>query len=213
MTFALKPLPYQPDALEPVMSSRTVSIHHGRHQAGYVAKLNDLVADGPLARAELTSIVRASSTKPRQSAIFNSAAQVFNHEFFWDGLSPEPVAPPDSILQAINASFQSLDTFRRRFCEVATAHFGSGWIWLVADGQRLDVIATHDAETPINGSTFPLFACDVWEHAYYLDYENMRGDYVGAVVDRLINWQQIARRLDQARTVARELQQARRRQA
>jgi superoxide dismutase, Fe-Mn family len=199
MTFKLKPLPFEYDALSPAMSRRTLELHHKAHHGGYVDKLNELVGDGPLARADLASVVRAAAKKPKQVDIYNNAAQVWNHDFFWDGLAPtEKSEPSDTVRQAIVATFESMDNFKRRFLDVATGHFGSGWAWLVASDGRLDIVDTHDADSPLITDAHPLWTCDLWEHAYYVDYQNRRAEYVSAVLDKLINWRQVADRLAEA---------------
>ena len=201
MAFVLKPLPFARDALEPVMSRHTLEMHHGRHHAGYVDKLNELVGDGPLARADLESVVRAAAKKPTQQAIFNNAAQVWNHDFFWNSLAPKDESKPsDAVTEAIRASFESRDNFKQRFLECATGHFGSGWAWLVAEDGKLNIVATHDADSPLTTDAYPLLTCDVWEHAYYLDYQNRRADYVQAVLDKLINWEHVGRRLEESKS-------------
>lgn len=196
MPFTLKPLPFDSDALAPVMSRQTLEFHHGKHHGGYVAKLNELVGDGPLARADLASVVRASAKKPAQLALYNNAAQVWNHEFFWEGLEPKGGgAPPESIKQRLIETFQSLENFRDRFLDVATGHFGSGWAWLIVNNGQLDIVATHDADSPLTTDAQPLWTCDLWEHAYYLDYQNRRAEYVRAILDKLLNWNEVGRRL------------------
>lgn len=198
MSFILKPLPYDAGALEPIMSARTLELHHGKHHAGYVAKLNQLVAGSSLEDADLESIVRATAVRPKQHTTYTNAAQVWNHDFFWSSLAPGGAAPPESVRQRIVANFQSMENFSQRFLDVAARHFGSGWVWLVLNGGKLEIVATHDADSPLTMNVFPLMTCDVWEHAYYLDYQNRRADYVKAVLDKLVNWRHVAMQLAEA---------------
>ena len=198
MAFELQQLPYARDALEPVMSARTLELHHGKHHAAYVHKLNELIAKTAYVDDDLESIVRATAeaTDKQQRAIFNSAAQVWNHNFFWESVSPHGGGdPPQPVARTLNDAFQSYENFRDRFVQVAAEQFGSGWAWLVVDDGRLELISTTAAETPIAHGIHPLCTIDVWEHAYYLDYQNQRPRYVRAVIETHLNWQLIGKRL------------------
>ena len=186
----LPPLPWAEGALAPVISANTISFHYGKHHQGYVTNLNKLTAGTPLADQSLAQIVRATAGKADQAAIFNNAAQVWNHTFYWQSLKPGGGGEPPAALKAkMEASFGSVAACREELTKAATSQFGSGWAWLVADGDALKVVKTGNAETPLTGAMRPLVTIDVWEHAYYLDYQNRRADYVAAVLDKLINWE------------------------
>ena len=196
--FTLKALPYPEGALAPVISERTVRIHHGKHQAGYAAKLNQLIHDTHHAHDDLEIIMFHTKSEKKEQSIYNNAAQLWNHEFFWQSLTPEPAEKPSQfIADRLSNVFGSVDAFRTRVVEVAAQHFGSGWVWLSASrGGELNVDSTHDADNPLLWGAHPLFVCDLWEHAYYLDYQQDRSRFVQAVVDRLVNWRQIQSRLE-----------------
>jgi Fe-Mn family superoxide dismutase len=180
----LPPLPYAPDALEPHMSAETLEYHHGKHHKAYVEKLNKLIAGTRYEPMALEEIVRES-----QDEIFNNAAQAWNHTFFWNCLSPDAARKPEGRLaQAIDARFGSFDAFKDKFSSIATELFGSGWAWLVRDqAGGLSIEATSNADTPIARSNKPLLTCDVWEHAYYIDYRNARPDFLKAYWN-VVNW-------------------------
>ena len=186
----LPPLPWADSALAPVISANTIGFHYGKHHQGYVTNLNKLIAGTPLADQELAQIVRTTAGKAEQAAIFNNAAQVWNHTFYWQSLRPNGGGEPPAALKAkLEASFGSVAACRKELTTAATSQFGSGWAWLVADGDALKVVKTGNAETPLTGAMRPLVTIDVWEHAYYLDYQNRRADYVAAVLDKLVNWE------------------------
>ena len=186
----LPPLPWADSALAPVISANTIGFHYGKHHQGYVTNLNKLTAGTPLADQSLEQIVRATAGKADQAAIFNNAAQLWNHTFYWQSLKPGGGGEPPAALKAkIEASFGSVAACRKELTTAATSQFGSGWAWLVADGDALKVVKTGNAETPLTGAMRPLVTIDVWEHAYYLDYQNRRADYVAAVLDKLVNWE------------------------
>ena len=186
----LPPLPWADSALAPVISANTIGFHYGKHHQGYVTNLNKLTAGTPMADQSLEQIVRATAGKADQAAIFNNAAQVWNHTFYWQSLKPGGGGEPPAALKAkIEASFGSVAACRKELTTAATSQFGSGWAWLVADGDALKVVKTGSAETPLTGAMRPLVTIDVWEHAYYLDYQNRRADYVAAVLDKLVNWE------------------------
>jgi superoxide dismutase, Fe-Mn family len=195
-SFALPKLPYEENALEPVISARTLSFHHGKHHAGYVAKLNELVEGSPYAGRPLDEVVKRSAADPTVKKLFNNAAQAWNHDFYWRSMRPRGGGTPGgALLEAIGRDFGGLSEFRATFAKAAAGEFGSGWPWLVAgkDG-KLKIAATDDADTPIVRGETPLLTIDVWEHAYYLDYQNRRVDHVNAVIDRLLDWQFAASR-------------------
>ncbi len=185
MAIELPALPYQSDALAPHISQETLSFHHGKHHAGYVAKLNAAIeADGALAGKSLEELVRTT-----KGGVFNNAAQIWNHTFYWNSLSPKGGGEPTgAIAAAIDKSFGSFADFKAQFTQVAGGHFGSGWAWLVKDGDKLAVVDTHDAGCPLTEGKKPILTCDVWEHAYYIDYRNARPDYINAWWN-LVNWE------------------------
>ena len=185
----LPPLPYPENALDPVISPRTVGLHYGKHNKGYVDTLNKLVAGTDLADLSLEALIAATAGKAEKAAVFNNAAQAWNHTFYWRSLRPNGGGePPAALKQKIEAAFGSLDACKTALATAATAQFGSGWAWLIQDAGTLKVIKTGNAGTPLTKDVKPLLAIDVWEHAYYLDYQNRRADHVNAVLDKLINW-------------------------
>ncbi len=180
----LPPLPWAADALEPHISQETVEYHYGKHHAAYVDKLNGLVTDTEYADTPLEQLVKTAT-----GALFNNAAQDWNHTFYWNCLSPDGGGDPEwDIAEAIVRDFSSFDAFRKRFTETAAGHFGSGWAWLVYQPNgRLEVLGTDNADTPLRAAATPLLTCDVWEHAYYIDYRNRRPDYIQAFW-KCVNW-------------------------
>ena len=189
MTHELPALPYAENALEPHISAETLRFHHGKHHATYVANLNKLIAGTKLADLPLEEIVRESD-----GGVFNNAAQVFNHTFYWNCLSPSGGGTPaGDLAAAIDAAFGSFDAFREKFSQTAVTTFGSGWAWLVknADGS-LGLLSTSNAGTPLTTGQTPLLTCDVWEHAYYIDYRNARPSYVEKFWE-LVNWEFVAK--------------------
>jgi Fe-Mn family superoxide dismutase len=185
----LAPLPYADNALGPVISAKTISFHYGKHHKGYVDNLNKLVAGTKFAEMTLEKIIAATAGKAGKAAIFNNAAQAWNHTFYWHSLRPKGGGePPAALKKKIEADFGSLDAFKKELAAAATTQFGSGWAWLVLDGKKLKVAKTGNADSPLTKGMKPLLNIDVWEHAYYLDYQNRRADYVNAVLDKLINW-------------------------
>jgi Fe-Mn family superoxide dismutase len=183
------PLPYAENALEPVISAKTLSFHYGKHHKGYVDNCNKLIQGTPYAKMSLEQIMLATADKADQIAIFNNAAQSWNHTFFWQSLRPVSDAKiPDTMKGLIEKSFGSVDTFKSIFAQTAVSQFGSGWAWLVKDGEKLKIIKTSNAENPITQGLLPLLTIDVWEHAYYLDYQNKRADFVKSTIDKLLNW-------------------------
>jgi superoxide dismutase, Fe-Mn family len=188
--FELPPLPYDQNALEPTISGNTLGFHHGKHHKTYVDNLNNLVQNTEFANLELEEIIKRTAGKSEHTAIFNNAAQIWNHTFYWQCLSPSGGGePPAALMEKINAAFGSVDAFKKEFAGAATSQFGSGYAWLVSDNGTLKVIKTGNAENPMTQGLKPVFTVDVWEHAYYLDYQNRRADHVNAVLDKLINWE------------------------
>lgn len=194
MTFTLMPLPYDEGALSPQISAETLKFHHGKHHKTYVDTLNKLVEGSDLAGARLEEIVQRSYDDPQRRKIFNNAGQVWNHNFFWNSMAPQGSGEPDGELaRQIDRDFGSLDEFRAAFKEAAVGRFGSGWAWLVLENGKLKAISTPNGEPPMVHGMTALLTCDVWEHAYYLDYQNRRADFVQAFIDKLINWEFAAR--------------------
>ena len=196
----LEKLPYAEDALAPVISPATVSFHHGRHQAGYVKTLNGLVAGTKYEGLPLAEIVRTAA-REAGTPVFNNAAQAWNHAFYWRSLAPEGTggSPSPRLQAALDAAFGSREGCEKLFVEKAVGRFGSGWAWLVARRGRLAVISSANADTPLcDADLVPLATVDVWEHAYYLDWQNRRADHVKAVVGRLLDWRAVSRRYERA---------------
>ena len=188
-SFQLQPLPYAPNALEPYLSVTTMGFHYGKHHRAYVDTLNKLLAGTPLARQSLAQVVTATAGVSDKTAIFNNAAQAWNHTFFWQSMKPNGGGKPSGrLLHLIESSFGSLETFKASFVDTAVSQFGSGWVWLVQDGESLKIVKTSNADTPIAHGAHVLLTCDVWEHAYYLDYQNRRKDFVKAFMDHLVDW-------------------------
>jgi superoxide dismutase, Fe-Mn family len=193
MTFKLPPLPYAEDALEPYLSAKTLQFHHGKHHKTYVDTLNKLVEEHGLEDQTLEQLIQATYRDETKMAVFNNAGQAWNHNFFWPCMKKNGGGEPGGELaKAIKHDFGNFDKFAEDFEEAATSQFGSGWAWLVFDAGRLKVIKTPNAVDPVAGGQAALLACDVWEHAYYLDYQNRRPDFVKAFVENLINWDFVA---------------------
>jgi len=185
----LPPLPYAENALDPVISANTIGFHYGKHHKGYVDTLNKLIAGTQLANLSLEKLIAETAGKADRAAIFNNAAQTWNHTFYWRSLRPKGGGePPAALKQRIDASFGNLDACKKELATAAMTQFGSGWVWLALEAGKLKVVKTGNADTPLTKSVKPLLTIDVWEHAYYLDYQNRRADYVNAVLDKLINW-------------------------
>jgi Fe-Mn family superoxide dismutase len=185
MKFELPPLPYDYGALEPHLSARTMHFHYDKHHKGYVEKLKKEIGDTPTAEKGLVEIIRGAEGK-----VFNFAAQVWNHTFFWDSMTPQGGGEPSGEMRAaIERDFGSVSNFQKKLAEAANGEFGSGWAWLIlTPAKRLQVINSDDAENPLRSRNTPLLTIDVWEHAYYLDYQNERERYVQGVIDHLLNW-------------------------
>ncbi len=194
--FAFEPLPFADDALEPVISAHTLSFHYDKHHRAYSNNLNELVKDTPYARMSLERIILDTAGKPDQAGLFNNAAQTWNHTFYWHCLKPNGRQMPAALQSRIEASFGSVQACKKELAQAAVNEFASGWAWLVADGQQLKVVSTTDAEVPMTDGLKPLLTIDVWEHAYYLDYQNRRAEHVEKVIDNLLNWQFAAQNLD-----------------
>ena len=200
MSFSLPDLPYAIDALEPHVSAKTLSLHHGKHHATYVDKLNGLVAGSRMEGLSLDATILEAADNPDHVGVFNNAGQAWNHNHYWNCMTPNGGgAATGEIADAINGSFGNFDNFRSEFLKTAAAHFGSGWAWLVLDGDGLKVTSTSNATPPIVSGQKALIACDVWEHSYYLDYQNRRPEYLEAFLDKLINWDYVNRQLAAAR--------------
>jgi Fe-Mn family superoxide dismutase len=186
----LAPLPFAENALEPVITAKTIGFHYGKHHKGYVDNLNKLVAGTEYAALPLEKIITSTTGKPERIAIYNNAAQNWNHTFYWKSLTPKGGGePPAALKKQIETSFGSVDALKKELASLAVSQFGSGWVWLVLKGSELKVVKTANADIPMTMGFTPLLTIDVWEHAYYLDYQNRRVDYVNAVLDKLINWE------------------------
>ncbi|HUH91889.1 MAG TPA: superoxide dismutase [Casimicrobiaceae bacterium] len=193
---ALLRLPYPEDALAPIISARTVALHHGKHHKGYVDKTNELISGTEFEGQALERIVLATAGKPEHSKLFNNAAQAWNHAFYWRSLKPKGGGAPTGDLAAkIESAFGGLDALKKKLATAGVERFGSGWAWLVSDGKTLKVVSTPNAEVPFTKGETPLLTIDVWEHAYYVDYQNRRADYLQAVIDKLLNWEFAAENL------------------
>lgn len=193
MPFKLPPLPFDRSALEPHMSAETLDFHHGKHHQAYVDKTNELVAGAGLEGQSLVDVIANSPP----GALRSNAGQLWNHSFFWQCLSPDAEPPAGRLAALISKTYGTSDELLGALADAATAHFGSGWIWLVLDKGELRIEALHDGDTPAaHKGMVPLLGLDVWEHAYYLDYRNARPDYAKAVLGKLVNWAFVARNLD-----------------
>jgi Fe-Mn family superoxide dismutase len=197
----LPALPYAESALDPVISAHTLSFHYGKHHKGYVDMLNKLVAGTELAGLTLEQLIGETAGKADKVAIFNNAAQTWNHTFYWRSLRPNGGGePPADLNDLIKSAFGNVDACKKELATAATTQFGSGWAWLVLEGDKLKVVKTANAENPLTKGAKPLLTIDVWEHAYYLDFQNRRADYVNAVLDKLINWDFAADNLGEVRS-------------
>ena len=195
MAISLSPLPYADNALDPHISDRTISFHYGKHHAAYVNNLNGLIEGTDLADASLDQIIAAAGP----GGLYNNAAQVWNHTFYWNSMHPNGGGDPSGDLAAaIDASFGSVDAFKQQFATDSVGNFGSGWTWLVREDDGLAIVKTDDADTPIKHGQTPLLTIDVWEHAYYLDYQNARPAYVETFIEKLLNWEFAAANLASA---------------
>lgn len=189
MAFSLPELPFEKDALEPVISAKTIEFHYGKHHNAYVNNLNKLIEGTAFENQSLEEIIKTS-----EGGIFNNAAQVYNHTFYWESLAADKKQIPEDLLHAIVENFGSFDSFKEEFIKTAATHFGSGWAWLVKTSEgKLQITATANAANPLLQGFVPLLTCDVWEHAYYLDYQNRRPDYINAFWN-VINWEKVFER-------------------
>ena len=187
--FTLPPLPYADTALEPLISANTLSYHYAKHHKTYVDNLNKLVEGKDLANMSLEEIIQASAGKADMAGVFNNAAQVWNHTFYWNSLKPNGGGKPTgAIAAAIDKDLGGYDKFKADLSAAAVTQFGSGWAWLVSDAGTLKIVKTGNAEVPLTKGQKPLLTIDVWEHAYYLDYQNLRAKYVETLIDKLLNW-------------------------
>jgi Fe-Mn family superoxide dismutase len=188
--FSVPPLPYKDDALSPVISTNTIGFHYGKHHKGYADNLNKLAKGTEFESMTLENVV-LKAHKEKNTAIFNNAAQIWNHTFYWNSMKPNGGGKPNGkLLDKINESFGNWDNFRKSFAETTVSQFGTGWGWICVDKKgKLVITKTGDAEVPMTNKLKPLLTIDVWEHAYYLDYQNRRAAYVDAVIDKLLNWE------------------------
>jgi Fe-Mn family superoxide dismutase len=192
MAITLPELPYPKKGLEPYISERTLEFHHGKHHAAYVNNTNNLIQGTSLDKADLETIIKEAAKDSSKAGLFNNSAQVWNHTFYWHSMKPNGGGePPKSLLDKIISDFGSFDNFKNEFKQAAATQFGSGWAWLILDpsDNKLKVIKTPNADTPIVKGLKPLITIDVWEHAYYLDYQNRRPDYIDTFINHLINWE------------------------
>lgn len=191
-TLAQYPLPYPTDALAPFISQETLETHHGKHVATYINNLNQLIQNTPYEQVSLTEIIQESAKSPNEQKIFNNAAQVYNHDFFFRGMCPKcDTQIPDEIIN----KFGSAENFKQEFKSAASSLFGSGYTWLVRDGNELKIINLANADTPIAHNMKPILTLDVWEHSYYLDYKNRRADFIDSFLDNLVDWNFVAENL------------------
>ena len=199
MAIELAPLPYDKKALEPQISARTMDLHYEKHHGGYVKKVNKAIEGTNMASWPLDKLISETRGNSSQLKVYQNAAQVWNHSFFWQSLSPRGggAAPPD-VARLLSASFGSVEAFKEKFLETSKGLFGSGWVWLVKAGDRLEVIDTKDADNPVGTDRVALATVDLWEHAYYLDYQNKKGDFVKTILDGLWNWRFVQENLAKA---------------
>ena len=201
MAFELPPLPYAKDALAPHISANTLDFHHGKHHNAYVTNLNNLTKDTPLASESLEGVIRAVAGDASKAGVFNNAAQVWNHTFYWNCMKPGGGGQPTAaVASALASAFGSFDKFKEEFKNACVTQFGSGWGWLVVADGGLKITKTANADLPLAHGQTALLTCDVWEHAYYLDYQNRRPDYVQVFLDHLVNWDFVAQNLSKAKS-------------
>ena len=189
MGYELPPLPYAYDALDPYISAKTFEFHHDKHHAAYVTNYNNLIKDTDLADKSIEEVIKATYNDSSKTGIFNNGAQAWNHSFFWNSLKPGGGgAPTGAVAEKIDADLGGYDKFKEEFKKAATTQFGSGWAWLVLDNGTLKVVNSPNAVNPLALGHTPLLTLDVWEHAYYLDYQNKRPDFIDAFINNLLNW-------------------------
>ena len=188
MKLELPELPFAKEALAPHMSADTLDFHHGKHHNAYVVKGNELLEGAGLEAGSLEQLVMQAAKAG--GGLFNNVGQHYNHSFFWNSISPNGGGQPtDSVADAINASFGSYENFKAEFVGAGVGQFGSGWVWLAAEGETLKIVKTANADTPLTEGLKPILVCDVWEHAYYLDFQNRRPDFLSSFLDNLVNWE------------------------
>lgn len=189
MAYSQPALPYADNALAPHISTETIGFHYGKHHATYIKKYNDMVAGTPLDDQNIEDVIVATANNPEKAGLFNNGAQAWNHSFYWNSLSPNGGGKPSGeIAGKIDTDFGNYDAFKEELANAAATQFGSGWAWLVLDKGQLKVVKTANAQTPLTSGMIPILTIDVWEHAYYLDFQNRRPDYVAAVINDLLNW-------------------------
>lgn len=189
MPFELPKLPYERDALAPHISENTLNFHYGKHHQAYVTNLNNLLAGTDLAEKSLEEVIKISSADQSKAGIFNNSAQVWNHTFYWNSMKPNGGGKPEGeVLQRIESDFGSYEDFVSQFKAAGATQFGSGWAWLVLEEGKLKITKTGNAHTPLTSNAVPLMTMDVWEHAYYLDYQNARPSYMDTFLSKLVNW-------------------------
>lgn len=199
MTIQLPELPYSRDALAPHISEETLNFHYGKHHNAYVVNLNKLIAGTDLENKSLEEIIKISANDSAKAGIFNNSAQVWNHTFYWHSMSPNGGGKPSGdVLAKIESDFGSYEKFKEEFKNAGATQFGSGWAWLVLDGGKLKITKTANAQTPLTTNATPLLTMDVWEHAYYLDYQNARPNYIDTFLDKLVNWDFVEKNLQQS---------------
>ncbi len=196
MEFEVAPLPYSKDALEPVMRKETLEFHYEKHHKGYMTKLKGLIEGKPEADKSLVEVIRSSS-----GGVFNNAAQVWNHTFFWDGMKPNGggAPPAGDVADLLTRDLGGFQKFREEWIKSGANRFGSGYVWLVLDGGKAKILDTPNAETPLTTTAVPLLTTDVWEHAYYLDHRNNRNAFLEVFIDKLVNWDFVAKNLKTAK--------------
>src|SRR5436190_9335 len=196
MAFTLPDLPFERDALAPHMSAETLDFHHGKHHKAYVDKVNGLLGDTDLEGASLVEVIQAAHER-RDRPLFNNSAQIWNHSFFWQCLAPKgSTRPSGKLREMIATDFGGEQQLLDKLATESTSHFASGWGWLILNNGKLEVTSLHDADTPAAHGMTPLLTIDVWEHAYYIDYRNDRGQFVKTVLEKIINWDFVAKNLD-----------------
>lgn len=196
MSFILKKLPYSSKDLEPYISYKTVRYHYGKHHKGYIEKTNKLIKGTNLEKLSLEEIIKKTSKDIYKQDIFNNASQSFNHDFFWKSMSKNGGGKPnDKILELLTENYKNLNEFKKKFTEIAMARFGSGWVWLILENKSIKITSTLNGDTPIAHKQKPLITLDLWEHSYYLDYQNKRLDYVKNFLNHLINWKFLEKNL------------------
>lgn len=189
MAYSQPALPYADNALAPHISTETIGFHYGKHHATYIKKYNNMVAGTPFDDQNIEDVIVATANNPEKAGLFNNGAQAWNHSFYWNSLSPNGGGKPSGeIAGKIDTDFGNYDAFKEELANAAATQFGSGWAWLVLDKGQLKVVKTANAQTPLTSGMIPILTIDVWEHAYYLDFQNRRPDYVAAVIDDLLNW-------------------------